>query len=239
MPELHDALMSLKYALSSELHTMMPGKIVKYYPTSQTADVQPMVQRVYWADDAVGDVPAGSPVYGRFPLLLNVPVVFPGGSGCVIAFPLGSGDTVQLVFSESSMANFLESGTEGPQQDIGRHKLGSCVAQPVFIPTSQAPITDTDIVANDKIVLGQAGGVVQIQFDPVAGTVTVGKGATDFAALSSKVDAAVAAIVSFINSHTHAVSTTGSATAQTGTAAAVASPLASQPSSKAVVLKAK
>jgi len=233
-PDLADLLLAFRHDLVSELHTMMPGKIVKYYPATQTADVQPMLKRVYWSDTEVDGVPAGQKVYTRYPVIPNVPVEFPGGQGFIITFPLAAGDTCDIEFSEASLADYLATGEESEQQDVSRHKLSHAVVHPIFCPTS--PSTDPVIAGNaqDRMVVGKQGAQAQIQI--TGSNILLGAGATQFAALANLVDQAVSAIVSAFNSHTHPVSTTGTSTAQTGLASATTSPISPAPGSVAATV---
>lgn len=192
--DLQDLASIVTHKIKSEIHTMMPGKIVKYYPSTQTADVQPMCMRVYWSNETVGNVPAGSVVHQSYPVIGNVPVEFPGGGGFGIWFPLSEGDTCDIEFSESSWSDYLANGQESPQSDVGRHKIGFALVHPVLCPSD--PVTDSDITGNAKMIVGQAGAADQIQFD--GSNVIVGKGATDMAALASKCNAAIDAVVTWV-----------------------------------------
>lgn len=72
------------------------------------------------------------------------------------------------------------------------------------------------------------------------GTVALGApDAADFVALASKVDAAVTAIQAAFDTHTHVVATTGTAAAQSGTAAAVLSPIGPQPPTGSATVRAE
>lgn len=181
---LADAFAALRHTVGQDIHTYLPGKIVTYYPDTQTADVQPMIKRTYWSDTEVDGVAPGNVLYESWPLIPNVPVEFPGAGGYVLLFPVNEGDTCDIEFSESSIADYLSSGQESAPADVGRHKLAYAVCHPVFNPTT--PIVPGDAGNNDRVVLGTPGGV-QIQIN--GSNVILGDGATDFVALSSKVTA--------------------------------------------------
>jgi hypothetical protein len=120
-------------------------------------------------------------------------------------FPLAAGDTCDIEFSESSWRDYLTSGQESPQQDVGRHKLSFALVHPVVCPTS--PVTDSAITANNAMVIGQAGGSDQIQFD---GThVIAGAGATDFVALAQKVDQALSDLATWVKTGMQAFAPSG------------------------------
>lgn len=186
---LEDLLRYHHHSIVADIHTLMPGKIVTYYPATQTADVQPMVKRPYWSDtDTPDGVTPGNKAYISYPLIPNVPVEFPGAGGYILTFPVNAGDTCDIEFSEASLAEYLSTGQESEPVDVGRHKLAYAVCHPVFCPIT--PTADGAITGNDRVVLGTPGGV-QIQI--TGANIILGAGASDFVALASKVDAAIKA----------------------------------------------
>jgi hypothetical protein len=86
--------------LTGEVNTIAPGEIVSYDAASQTVSVQP-VNKIVFED--------GSEMLQ--PILQDVPVVFPGGGGFVLTFPILEGDTCLLVFAQRSLDAWLDSGT--------------------------------------------------------------------------------------------------------------------------------
>jgi hypothetical protein len=79
----------------ASVHTSHPGQVVTYYPATQTADVKPLRKK-----RILCGIIDGGKVYEDLPIIPNVPVQFPRGSGYTIYVPLGAGDFVWLVFSE-------------------------------------------------------------------------------------------------------------------------------------------
>jgi hypothetical protein len=70
------------------VHTCMPGEIVSYDYTKQKASVKPLLKRAY-VDGT----------YMPYPVINDVPVIFPRSGGASLTFPVTVGDTVMLVFS--------------------------------------------------------------------------------------------------------------------------------------------
>lgn len=188
-PTLLDLLNAFRKSIVGELHTSMPGKIVKYDPTTKLADVQPMIKRAYFDDDGVKQ-------YESFPTIPRVPVLMPGGQGYLVTIPLGAGDMVWLSFSEGAIAEYLSTLQESEPQDLRRHSLSYPVAFPVVVPSKSAPEGDPDVTANDRMVLGKDNSNTQIQIkdDPTAPTIKIFADASDAPALASKVDAVLSAI---------------------------------------------
>jgi protein gp138 len=195
MADLSDLMKAVEHKIVYELHTSMLAKIVTYYPSSQTADVQPMTMGVYWANTVVDDVPVGQKVYYRYAPLSKVPVCFPGGSSFTCTWPLAAGDVVMLVFNEDSIADCMVSGDESQQTDVSRHELGHATAHPIKLPCDKTPSTDPTTTGNTKMMVGKAGGT-QVVIDDAGGIVTVtaangvvlGSGASEYVALSNLVD---------------------------------------------------
>lgn len=193
MPALVETLDVILAALQGEredIHTAMPGKVVKYYPDKQTADVQPMLKRpVFDTDD--------NRLQGEsLPVLPNVPVIFPRGGGFIIHVPLAPGDFVWVMFSEGGTGEFRQTGQESEPFDVSRHTITYPYCVPGAVPDTKAS-TDSDVTAGTKMVVGKEGDDARILFSP--GTIEVGAGATDYAALASKVDSAISTIVTHLN----------------------------------------
>lgn len=151
-----------------ELHTAIPGKVISYDATTQTAEVAPVVQR---AEPAVN----GSSTLTPLPSIPNVPVQWPRGGGYAIHFPLAPGDHVLLVFSEAAIGHWRASGELAPPGDLRRHSLGYPVAIPGIAPES-GPLTDAP--ADEGVLTVPDGKVLR-----------VGGAGADFVALAAKVEA--------------------------------------------------
>lgn len=111
----------LRTALDSrllDLHTAMPGTIVSYDASTQTATVQPGIRRSL--DDTLETLPS----------IPNVPIAWPAGGGMGLKFPLSVGDSVMLVFSEASFSTWRTSGQVSDPSDESRHSLSYPLAFP-------------------------------------------------------------------------------------------------------------
>lgn len=123
-----------------DVHTSLPGIVKSYSATSQTATVQPAIQR-----EIDGE-------YETLPQIPNVPVVWPAAGGFAIVFPLVPGDSVWLMFSESAWAQYRSSGQVSRPGDLTRHSL----SYPVAYPFSRTAIAGAGarIVAPSPISVG-------------------------------------------------------------------------------------
>lgn len=130
----------------------------------------------------------GEPV----PPLADVPVCWPGGAAGFLHVPLAAGDTVMVLFAEEDFSKWFDTGSVSAPASLARHGLHA-VAIP-GLRRAATPLTVTaghvTLAATDELRLGSDA-------------------ATAFVALATLVDARLAAIVSYINTHVHATAGTG------------------------------
>jgi hypothetical protein len=101
-----------------DLHTCMPGIIVSFDASTQTASVQPAIQRIFTERGAV-----------NLPVCVDVPVAFPGGGDFFLTFPVKAGDECILLFSERAIDYWhVNGGTQLPAE-YRLHDLSDGIAQ--------------------------------------------------------------------------------------------------------------
>jgi len=132
----------------------LPGIIVSYDSGTQTASVQPAVNR--WVpDESSPDEDLSEPL----PVLQSVPVMWPKGRNFAFAGTLSAGDPVLLVCIDRDMSGWRSSGAQSDPQDARLHDWASAVAIPGLVPSttsfSPAP-TDAAALANVLDTLGRA-----------------------------------------------------------------------------------
>lgn len=171
----------------AEVNKTTPARVSAYDADTQTCSVTPMVQ----VPDSLGG-------YHQLPDLDGVKVAHIRGGGFMVAVPLTVGDFVLLIFQDQSTAEFHQTGAVSKPKDVRRHGLYA-YALPCVFPDSKALAS----ASGTKLVIGKDGSDARIEFDGT--TVAVGPGATDAAALASKVDAALADLKTMHNTHTHPV----------------------------------
>ena len=93
------------------IFTSMPGRVIKVVDAGeQRVDVQPLVSRVKPDESLL-----------EHPVILSVPLVYPGSRSSQFSFPVEVGDTVLLVFSQRSIQRFKQ-GAETPHRPINLAK---------------------------------------------------------------------------------------------------------------------
>ena len=210
-PTLEDTLQEILDVRLSDVHTALPGKVVRYDATRQVADVQPQVQQA-------AEAPDGSVVGRRYPVLVSVPVAFLAGGGFFLSFPIAEGDTGLLLFNELPIDRWRATGQESAPADVRRHHATSAIFLPGLRP-SAAKFAETD-QAND-LVLGKTDGAV-LHLKP-NGEVHAGAAtASSFVALATLVAAELTALKTAI-SGAAVVTGDGGAAFKTNLLAALAS----------------
>lgn len=189
-PTLAEVVSGAIEARLEDCHVAIPGRVVRYYPERQTVDVAPAVKLPLRAGEQGGDV-----AYEDLPTWPDVPVAWPSGGGYFCAFPLAADDPVMLVFSDVAMGDYLTTGKESAPIDTRRHSLGYPIAIPGGARPDPKALKDA---SKDGAIIGKDNAQTQIK---ITGTdITVGKDATDYVALASKVATELTTIAAALKS---------------------------------------
>ncbi len=187
-------------AAQQEQHTALPGRIVSFDPLKNVADVQPTIDQVVMLED-------GSVIAVRYPVLKNMLVVFPGGGGFRLTFPVAVDDYCEIHFQESSIDRWRSNGGIVDPQDGRRFHISDAVCR-VGIKPNDAPWTG---VGTTGATFGKDGGPQVVTRDSV---IELGgddqNPPTDKVALTSlvmdrlnKLHDAIKALTDTFNSHSH------------------------------------
>ena len=130
----------LKKAIDVEIigkiHTMLPGKIIKYDASKQKADVKPLIKKTY-LDGTINEMP----------IITNVPIIFPRSGGASLTFPVNVGDTAALFFAERALERWLILGGEVEAGASRKYSLTDCIAIMGLFPFTENSLgTATDVV---------------------------------------------------------------------------------------------
>ena len=108
-----EILQSLRESIASAIHCALPGRVVSFDASTQTADIQPMVRRR--GEDGI--------VY-TMPVLNQVPVFLPAGSG----FTVSPGDACLLIFADCCIDGWYETGEASLPMSGRAHDLSDAFA---------------------------------------------------------------------------------------------------------------
>ena len=107
---------------TDNIHTILPGKFVSYDGhEKRKAEVKIMVKLRNAQNEIIEIAP-----------IKDVPVIFPSTMDFNFLFPINKDDGCLLVFSESSIGNFLLNDTNNAKDadDLNRFDLSDCIAIP-------------------------------------------------------------------------------------------------------------
>lgn len=146
----------------SDVYVARPGKVTAYDPLTNTAFVKPGTKRALYKTD-------GERVFEELPEIPFVPVIMPRAGGKSIRMPVQAGDTVLLVFTDTSMAEWRAGEDSAEPLDAREHSIGWPVA---FVGLSQdtnpPPPLDAAEVAAGGMVIGDENSTAKIY---VGGTI--------------------------------------------------------------------
>ena len=103
-------------AARMDIHTALPGIIQSFDAAHMTCSVQPSVRGAIVQ-------PNGQAVAVDLPMLVDCPVVFPGGGGYILTYPLKAGDECLVVFSERCIDAWWQSGGVQAAAEYRLHDL--------------------------------------------------------------------------------------------------------------------
>lgn len=146
---LADVIMAAIDSRLINTHTAIPGEIVSYKKSEQTAQVKVAIER-----SIEGEVV-------NYPILDDLPVVFPRSSAGGILFDLLPGDGCLLVFSERNLDRWRSSGSGQPPLDGRKFDISDAMVIPGLFPTSDkaTPKGGTEL-RGEKIFVGNPTGVL-------------------------------------------------------------------------------
>lgn len=124
-----DHTAAMKVALAGwqrGIWTALPALVTAYDPATNTCTCQPTIKAVIVQQDPTTNQQTQAPV--NLPTLIHVPVVFPGGGGYSMTFPIKSGDEVLVVFSSRCIDAWWQSGGVQQQIEHRAHDLSDGIA---------------------------------------------------------------------------------------------------------------
>jgi len=205
-PELPEVLDAVIESGSAVVRVSMPGMIVKWDESKQMVDVKPLLKRAFYDEEDNRQVES-------LAIITNVPVIFPGGGGFRLTFPIHAsntdGDICELTFSDSSLDKWLSG--KGQEVDPGidhTHNISDAVAhvalKPFGAPWTSCDKSEATLGSDTGVQLHMAGGVIAIGDKPSTDS------SYQYIAMAQKVLDELNAIKSAFSAHTHAAGTLSS-----------------------------
>ncbi len=148
-------------AMQSRLWTALPAIVQSFNAAQMTVTAQPTINGRYI--DSTG---AGQSL--QMPVLLDVPVLWQGGGGATLTFPIAQGDECLVVFSSRCIDAWWSLGGAQDPPEIRMHDLsdGFALVGMRSLPRAYAVDTTHVMLRSDDgstfVELNPAGKVVQI-----------------------------------------------------------------------------
>ena len=142
----------IRNALAEQLHTAIPATIETYDFKTQKASVLPVI-RLLLEDGR--EIP--------YPVIAEVPVVWPRGENCSLTMPLRRGNGGLVVFSEQALENWLRRG--GVQTPGAPRQFD--LTDAIFIPGCYPFTTPSNAENNDDVLLMHGDDKIRLKPDGI------------------------------------------------------------------------
>ncbi|HDS9452386.1 TPA: hypothetical protein QH822_002370 [Klebsiella quasipneumoniae subsp. similipneumoniae] len=209
---LAEVLASERRTLNEQLRVAMPGIIQSFDPGDDdrppTCVVQPAIRYVERDND-------GNKSTKDYPLLVDVPVVFPRGGGCTLTFPVKAGDECLVIFADRCIDFWWQSGGIQDPVDERMHDLSDAFC--IVGPQSQAKKIGG--ISTSAVELRSDDGETKLSLNPASGAINgTAPGGFNLNGLKILSDGRLQLVDgSIIDKHTHGgVEPGGSSTAPLG-----------------------
>lgn len=159
--DLAETFKSERDTTKSQIRVALPGIVQSFDPDAVTAVVQPAIRSVETDND-------GNRITKNYPLLVDVPVVFPRGGGCTLTFPVKEGDECLVIFADRCIDFWWQSGGVQEPVDDRQHDLSDAFC--IVGPQSQAQkISD---ISTSAVELRSDDGGTKLSLNPSSGAIT-------------------------------------------------------------------
>lgn len=159
--DLAETFKSERDTTKNQIRVALPGIVQSFDPDAVTAVVQPAIRSVETDND-------GNRITKNYPLLVDVPVVFPRGGGCTLTFPVKEGDECLVIFADRCIDFWWQSGGVQEPVDDRQHDLSDAFC--IVGPQSQAQkISD---ISTSAVELRSDDGGTKLSLNPSSGAIT-------------------------------------------------------------------
>lgn len=161
----------IKNNIGFNTHVALPAIVQSVNLANQTVEVQPTVRERIISQ-------TGEIQYVQYPLLINVPIVFPQVGAFRITFPIKQGDECLVIFADIAIDNWWKSGNIQNPVEQRRHDLSDGFA--FFGALNQEKINSQPVISSNGLEIrststdtGITVGENDITFTCPSGSVTL------------------------------------------------------------------
>lgn len=144
----------LKNNIMFSTHVALPAVVQEVDRQAQTVSAQPTIrERIVQSDSQIQ--------YVNYPLLINVPIVFPQVSGFRVTLPVTKGDECLVVFSDLAIDNWWQYGNVQNPVEQRRHDLSDGFA--IFGVLNQSKLSSISSFSSSGIKMESIAGGTSIE----------------------------------------------------------------------------
>lgn len=147
---------------NAQIWTSLPGIVQSVDMDAMTCEVQPSVQVKVFDKTGAG-------TFQNLPLCVDVPILFLGGGGYTLTFPVASGDEGLINFSCRCIDAWWQSGGVQPQAEMRMHDL----SDGFFIPGFRSQARKLGSISTTKPQFRSDDGTVSVELDKATGRVNM------------------------------------------------------------------
>ncbi|EPO8143915.1 Gp138 family membrane-puncturing spike protein [Enterobacter kobei] len=159
--DLAETFKSERDTTKNQIRVALPGIVQSFDPDTVTAVVQPAIRSVETDND-------GNRITKNYPLLVDVPVVFPRGGGCTLTFPVKAGDECLVIFADRCIDFWWQNGGVQEPVDDRVHDLSDAFC--IVGPQSQAQKISG--ISGSAVELRSDDGETKLSLNPSSGAIT-------------------------------------------------------------------
>ncbi|HED3533579.1 TPA: Gp138 family membrane-puncturing spike protein [Klebsiella pneumoniae] len=161
--ELQETLDRVKDKSVANARTALPGVILSFDPDTVTCAVSLCSK----SSKPVPYEDIGKTESMDFPLLVDLPVVFPRGGGVTLTFPLAEGDECLVVFSDRCIDFWWQNGGTQELVDWRSHDLSDAFV----IPGPQSQAKKIGGISTSAVELRSDDGETKLSLNPASGAI--------------------------------------------------------------------
>lgn len=163
--------------LAARLWTALPCIVQSYDPAGPSISAQPTAQVSVQQSD-------GSTRLTTLPMLVDVPVIFPGGGGVSLTFPVQAGDECLVVFASRPIDTWWQNGGISAPGARRSHSLADGIAILGLRSRSNAP----PAISTTEVQLRSDDGTTRVALDAAAEKISMHAGALSVTLSPTRVD---------------------------------------------------
>lgn len=139
--EINEAILAALRGHQATVWTALPGIVLSFNPAAMTCEIQPAMQALVTSSELVGK-------WVTLPPLVDCPVVFPGGGGFTLTFPVKPGDECLVVFASRCIDSWWQQGGSPQPAEIRFNDLsdGFVIVGPRSQPRVLSGLSTSDVV---------------------------------------------------------------------------------------------